>query len=1013
MVLSLFNIDVLGLNNHMSETFVFSKVYPLNSIINPDTSATDYLDFQTPFSFFDYLKYTKLDLTPSQIAESYTDYVKAWHDAKTLDEVTKTESIRDRYVELIKQITLKYTTTEEKRFLANINYDDPLDLDIVIPFYSRKVVEICNFYSEKRQKLKFKIEKNKIKGTPNSLERSIFENIVDVLFTDELGVGEYQRLVNTTELLADLSIEIEELYDFYSSYLDNDPDKIYSDYEVTTQARKDLYSSNINKIDYNIFTNTDQGIRNQIFEGIRIFLKEFGKRFTIDYDLTKVNLNCKSNDPLYDLVNAKKDDAKIQTELRYKLIEKYIGSDFYYIQTGDTISDVLSGKLFTAQNPTGNLLNRHFPTTASVEEESELESCRRVGLFFTPEKTSILYFSTPEKKYKVDSSKLEPNKVYIFPDPDRYGNTTGLTKSYFEEYPLIHIQDYSSSLKNKSTFSSEGDIDSDPFKQDFYSYWSRNQLSLATGNDQLSSNLSRLYDIGILTKYSTDIYGNQYGLFKAKSRKNLEDNTIALSGEKLILRRFDGGPLTWERNGLLPDPVATTNPNWVYPNVWASNYYYNISLEGGVGGYNSGIMNRGLYDRIVVDGLYGDRTGYTFDIRLNDLTPSDPVVIDGLNYTTDQSTLTGYELNTNLNSFAATYDFIIDGNSFNRTPSTLATPATNVLDGNSLGNISELAASFTNDYILSSIQYRTLDGGYLTDNPVEDYNFTDRHHIEIEQILSKSQTVSSTPDTDDEKNSYDIRKGVGTIYVRNVLTGIVLPLSSALSVQFDKYTDSVKSELYSEVLDFGIYNNLIWIKTTNHLVIEKIDFDSEDGFVYSGTSNHSLSFGLSSYHLNITDPFFFEDRIYGMIATVELSGTISNSFYVVPRIYKFNYSDCNISEIYPDSITSLYQNNSSTNPVRLVRVNTPKLCYNSRNNKYGVVSILEDSNEFPYIWRMIYDYNGSEVSNEEIKLYTCIGDEKFRTFNTFDTPLFSDASTVYQNISNISLIQSSDYIRLG
>ena len=159
---------------------------------------------------------------------------------------------------------------------------------------------------------------------------------------------------------------------------------------------------------------------------------------------------CKSGDKHFNLISPYKDYATNILDLKSILIKKFIGADFYYVKTGNTKNDIESGKLFEADNPSGNLLNRHFPSTASIEEDSQLKTLRKIGLFFRPEKTGLLYFSVPKNHYEIDYSKLEPNKLYIYPDPNRYGNTIGLTNRYFDDSPLIHTQDYAPQIKKIS-----------------------------------------------------------------------------------------------------------------------------------------------------------------------------------------------------------------------------------------------------------------------------------------------------------------------------------------------------------------------------------------------------------------------------------------------------------------------------------------------------------------------------------------------------------------------------------
>jgi len=903
----------------VSESFIFSKITPTNSIINPDTPRQDYLDTMAPFSFFDFIKNINANLSPLQLNDLYVDYIKQWNIQKNNTKEETDNIIQERYLSLLKDITLKYSTLDEKRFLSNIDFNDPYDLDIIIPFYSKKIREVCDFYSQKREKLKFKIEKNKIKGIPLSLEKAVYETVTDVVFSDILEVGSYQKLVNEEELLKDLNIEVEELYDLYTSYLDNDPNESYETYDVKTELRKKLYSSNLNEIDANIFINFDQAVTNQLFENVIVFLSELGRIFTINYDLNKVNLDCKPDEKLYDLVTSNKSKAERLVTLRRALIKKYIGCDFYYITTGSTITDVTSSILFEAENPSGNLLNRHFPTTATIEEESDLQSCRRIGLFFTPEKNSILYYSVPDKKFKIDESKLEPNKLYIFPDPDRYGNTSGLSRVFDSEYPLIHICDYTRSVKNESTFYAEGDINSNPFTQDFYSYFSKNQLhnNLNTNEEGLKTNFSELYDKGILVKWGTDIYGNQYGLFKDKSKRNLIDTTIYDSLSVDVCEYYDGGPIRFFQNGPLPEKVSIGNEKWVDPNVFASDYYYNIGIEGSVGGYYKGIMERGL-----------------------------------------SGTSTGFK------------------------------------------------PEFNNNYILSSLKYKEFDGGLITDTCDEEFDFETQTHFKIKELLSNSFTISSDNVSDDGKNFYDIKHSYGMIYVRDVVSGKVSTLLESLSVQFqNKYDDD-----FTEILDFNIFNDFIWIRTKNNIIFEKINY-VDNKFVYSGTSSNSFSTGyISKFIYNISDPFIFENRDYAMVASLSVLSGESNNFCIIPKIYSIDYTNCNKTEITSILELSSYQNNSNLNDIKIFRINQPVLTYNSRNNMYCVLATVEDENEFGYIYQFKFTYNGSEILDHDIKFFNFSGTEVFKTINFYDKPSIYDNGISLNDINSNAILNYNNGI---
>ena len=1001
----------------MSDTFVFSKILPSNSIINPSVSKEDYLDYNSAFSFFDYLKYTKSNSSPNDINNLYVDYIRQWNLIKQNDINQINDTIKERYVELLKEITLKYSSLEEKRFLSNIDFQDENDLDIVLPFYSQKIKEICNFYSEKREKIKYKTQKNKIKGATYSIQNAVYESITDILFSDVIEVGTYQKNINQEELISNLNIEIEELYDLYTSYLDNDPDKTYNDYEVQTQLRKDIYSSNINKIDANLFLDFDASLRNQIFENIRTFLTEFGRIFTINYDVASINLNCKPDEKLYKLVNETKPTAARLVYLRNSLIKKYIGSDFYYIITGSNTSDITSDILFKADNPTGNLLNRNFPTTASVEEESDIQSCRRIGLFFTPEKNSILYYSVPEKKYKIDYSKLEPNKLYIYPDPEIYGNTSGLSRRFNSEYPLIHICEYTKSVKNSSWPAVEGDIESNPNNQDFYAYFSKNQLNdnVYIGEEGLKTNFSSVYNEGIITNWATDIFGNQYALFKAKKRQDLIQKTdIVIQLSSIISEEYDGGPITFSNYELLPEQIYTGHPSWVYPNVWASDYYYNLLIEGGIGGIVNGLMERGMYlGGYIVDGLIINReaiTNQSFDLNLNSKDPSKYTTIDGkLYYNIDPVTFK-YILNTRSDTMgSSTVDYIYDAKNYNRHPQNIIQEYKKTLNGN-LENDSDFDPSFAYGYILSSVKYKDFDAGYISDVLDEKYDFESQTNFIINKVSNLSRTITSQNVDQEYKNSFELKNSGGSMYFRDVVTGNVMPFLEGVGIQFNnKYPQQILNEIENEVLDFNVFNDIIWIRTTNYIIFENLRYE-DTRFIYTGSSTNYINYGNKKYLDNITNPFIFENRSYSMIAHLSVINENSNNFYVIPVIYKIDHGTVTKEMIFPsaNSDLTIYQNNSATNHVKVSRINKPTLTHNTRNDMFCIMSVIEDPNQFPSIIEFKFKYNGVSISNQTAKLYNSNAKEFIKTINFYDSPDFSQNKITFNDITSNNLINFSE-----
>lgn len=865
----------------IDDIFKFGEVIPLNSITDNSNRTSKLLDVQSPFTFYDFLKNTSEQLTPLQYNDYYLQYINNWNAVKAVNQQTAQQNIIERYTELLKDLSLNYLTLEEKRFISNIDFNDPTDIDVVIPFYSKKIREICNFYATKRETLKFSIRKNSNKSSFNSIEKSISETITDFLLTsDEKSLTLNAPNINIQNILSTLNVEVEDLYDLYSNYLDLDPTQIATDYDVKTKLRNDIFSANINDIEFDIFINFDAALKRQIFNTVNVFLTTLGQSFTVNYNFNTVNLNCKQGDKLFELIDSNRSRATRELTLKKQLIQKYIGSDFYYIKTGSTLTDVTSGILFKADNPSGNLLNRHFPSTATIEETSELYSARRIGLFFTPDKQGLLQFSSPGKRFAVDSSKLQANKIYIFPDPDRYGNTIGITRVKDKSYPLIHVEDYSATIHNQGMAFAEGDINSSPYDQCFCSYFSRNQNTL----QGLDGNLSKIYGQGVLTQYASDIYGNQYGLFKSTIKKQYIDfstSVPSITGYEYV----DGGVAKLQSR-LLPDPVQGESRQWL-PNAYLSDYYYNALYDGGVSNIDSGFMLRGVDD---------------------------------------------------LSDFTLSYD-------------------------------------------TSSIQYKDIDGGPIIRDFVhrKEKNYNAETSIIIESILNSSKTVFSTVDPNTTSTITTARLEYGRMYVRDVLSEAVLPLSAALRPIIYKYNQNIQDELNNDIETFNVYNDIIYIQTKNYFIIDKVGYTNE--IVYAGTSNSYINIDKFNTVSNISEPFFFEDRDYCIVSVITgLSADYTNCL-LQPIIYKIDYKTLTLKKIF-NTPMNIFINQL---PIKIVRITKPVITYNSRNNLFALNCTILDLNNIPYIYQTLFTYDNAEVIIRSVVVTRFNSEVICSTINWYDS----------------------------
>jgi hypothetical protein len=189
----------------------------LNSITNPD--AKDVQDSTKPFTLIEWID--KTQNTPGSAdnyIDIYNDYLTLWRRKTNLSTNDAQESIRDTYTNFLKEITLKYTSDDERRYLNNIDFTNKNELDAALPFYANRIKEIVELIYKNRQQLKFQKIKFSFKGSKIGLEKAIFDMLVKFISGEKLV---NDKLTDINEFVRNTRIIINEKYDTSQSYFDN------------------------------------------------------------------------------------------------------------------------------------------------------------------------------------------------------------------------------------------------------------------------------------------------------------------------------------------------------------------------------------------------------------------------------------------------------------------------------------------------------------------------------------------------------------------------------------------------------------------------------------------------------------------------------------------------------------------------------------------------------------------------------------------------------------------------
>jgi hypothetical protein len=961
-------------------TFSTSKV--TDSITN--SSSINTLDNIQPLSFLEFITNTNVDYSPEEYNNFYIDYLKQWSDIKNSTSSTKTVNYIELYTNFLKELVVTYSTQSELRFFSTLNFNDPVELDIAIPLYVEKLRQVILFYKEKRDNIKYVVDKNKIKGNSTSIEKAIFERIYDYIFSTEQQPQYTLLNLSLSAIISDMKIDIEEFVDVYGNYFD-----LPRVNEDQGTLRDDLYNSNINDIDIDLFFKTSDA---QNVLQSKVFLLELP--LAVNYSTT-VDLICDPTNPLL-LIDTQANVCGLtvaeKDSLKRELISKYIGVDFYYIST---INNTLcADKFITAQNPTANIPNLQTADTATVQS-NEVKLLRDLGLFFKPDTIGLFQLNSNNFTFSVDASKLESDKIYIFPDPNVYGNVS-LNKQ--DVYPLVYIHDYTKDVKNISSGLASGDPKVSNYEQTFTPYFSKEQSTLknVVDNTSLNLNFSDLYNKGYITKIQYDIYGNEYALFKDEfghTFKTITDNT---NEEYILDLQLDG--------------------HVFYDIIEGYNFDYSIVGEE-YGSIRSGISARTIneinaptftlsgtpytlffreftpYDELItlsrnIQGKFRDAGSFTFE---DNSSLPDPTLADSPSYPSVQPYY---------------YTELVDAGVSSLTPITRAFIGVG-------GSNGDFALDVKTVY--SNLNVEDYDCGYFTDiiELTNDFNYEINYPYFDTVDANSSTVVSSVTGSNLIKTQAYKRKLQGNLFVKNQRSSLSYPVSAALNIIYKKYNSSVISEIYTGIKDFDVVYDTIVCETNSYLVFDKIKYD-ENGFLPPATKNTFFTRN-SAQPINKFSNRFFNEKdktltfcvINEVITDINhdqpcLSG--SNYKILLPQIYQYNIPQNTVTNVFPRggdvekyavSLFSIRNQFDSSFNINIIKVDKPIISYNSLNCMYKLTYTCTDSNNMAYI----FDINFS-INNDR----TTFGNSKFYKQNKLiNTSNFYSLTSNYPNTLYVSV----------
>jgi hypothetical protein len=830
------------------------------SITNPNVKLHDALDVDGPISFLEFIKTINTSFEPDTLQKYYNFYLTTWSNKNSNKNTDAQDLIVENYRTFIKEVAINYTTNEEKQFLKSIDFDDEFDMDVILGFYSKKLLELSSLYNKKRTDVKFGITRNKLRGTNIGISKEIIETTLSYLKNLEGG----KILFDYDLIKSRLEVEISELYDGYAYYFNQIPNTAIYD-------NKDL------DYGYDIFLKDNTTLISEIFSGLSEEMR----------DLKEVN----------DLFDNKR-----------KLTEKYISTDFYYLSTGNTTSEFLSGKLFSSDNQSANFKNRKFPTTASTPRTENLVDKRDVG-FFKPCKHAIITLDGTSKGFAFNFENLEPNSLYYFPDPTITGDNGDVITFIIDDSQIK--KNYSSGIAANQPNSSDRDTQ-------YFGYVTKTP-------PVPQKYLDYVFNSGFVQDLKYDIFGNTFGLFKDDHRHK---KTIKFLPDTDIYNVVFNGYQFYD--GLYNEYLSFNYQT-------SDSVTYNETIRSGLSSNTSGFTDfqSDVVASFGVFSPYNEIVESTENVTTYRILEGAFISKDDFSlYPEVSSDLSAFEISTT----PMYYTVLIEGGIAD------INPLQRALNDPLYPNLSADLTEFIQTSAISIV-----DGGFFEDGSDFNISITPNDYVFFPDVENTTTyTLTTTPYDSD----YDLN---GQIYVKNYSNKTIYTLSEMLPYLSNKYSSGVLDELNTNVIRFDIANDVMFFETPSYLIIDRVLMN--DG-VFVDPRTAPITIVTGDEYSKISNRFRVNQTVYYCNTKTQTPAISSNNFIVYPEIYAFDLVNFRNNKIFPldeADITTFFS--ISGDGVRYTYLDSPILTYSSKNNIFNLSFLMKDQNDMPRLHQLDFYLN--------------------------------------------------------
>lgn len=615
---------------------------PQDSVVNPDVDRDVAVDVVNPMTYINWLERVQsVSSQTENLTRLYNEYLNRWSELNQLSQAQTDKLMFNRYKQLLQNITLNYTTPEERRFLSNIDYNNIRHVESAIPFFASKIKQISLHVALQRDIIKEQKATYSNLGSVDGLIRDVSNQVL--LNLQDPGI---KTNYEPAERELKFNVGVVELYDYSKDYFKST--ETYTDLTMF-QSQNEIIQQVLRECQPVLVLNTDVSL---LLSG----------DVTLDQNIDNLN-----ESEFYNYVKSTDNLNKLKQS---DYTNKYLGSSMFTLSAG------LVSKLTDADTPWADMLNRGKVNINNSQHTNDMRTPGQIGGFFKPQHMGLLTYHSHAPRLRITDTTVDHD---LLQDIRIHGNSV-----YNDtlNHPIDHDEDVTWIKADSSNPGLFGDIIDDQTHAKFSGYRSveentlypRQGVSRSTDSfdfftpdrhaNWANSDIFELQDINrfdidsrqqtlrvthdTLYQWRTDVFGNEFALYKpirpprgpmdyppgyqdlfeAAAGCDVIDggDTLArvdaLYTENVFYEFFDGGrtpgsdPKTEQFSIPRPFPdirriIEITENNTIIKEPW-NTYYYGpdpTNTLGDIGYYPitfHGFENQIGYDRQAYGGLFTD-----------------------------------------------------------------------------------------------------------------------------------------------------------------------------------------------------------------------------------------------------------------------------------------------------------------------------------------------------------------------------------------------------------------------